>query len=214
MPEDIFCIDRIGHSEKSIEGVMMEGVTNTFYGNQFLGYFIKIPQIGYYSDVETKRLKGYYVDRINETIRGVSLPQVRTSAISLSYRGQSNQHFPGVGDGELGILGVKMKVDRYLNNYTALLNWSFLKYDWTKGKSNETFAIKDLHGIFVVEFLDSEEQISRKMNYKVWVEDIPLLTLGTDDTDEVEIDVQFQIVDMDISGFIEGQPIKGKKNCG
>ena len=68
--------------------------------------------------------------------------------VPVSYFAHQNAHYMGVGDGELGQITVRFVLDRYLNNYCALLNWSYLKYDWTFGGKNpdENFEDKDLEG--------------------------------------------------------------------
>lgn len=195
---------------KNIPNVKVESITNTYFGNQFLVYFLKIPQVGYYQDPENKSLRSYYIDRINESIRGVTLPEVNTTMIPISYFGHQNDYKMGVGDGELGRIGIRFKLDRYLNNYTSFINWQYLKYDWHSGGKNPKNNMKtqkDLEGTIVVSFLDTDEKITRQIGYKIIVDTVPGLTLGTDSPDEIEFDVGFRITDIDIEGFIMGHPL-------
>lgn len=203
MPEEVFCIDRERH-EKDIKNTQLEGVTNTFFGNQFLSYFNKIPQIGHYANVETKSLKGYYVDRINESITGTTLPDISVPSTDLSYYGHQNVPFASAGDGNLGTILVRIKLDRYLNNYTALANWSYLKYDWTQGGRNFEFSNQELEGIFYVEFIDGEENITRRIKYKVWIENLPSISLAVNTPDEIDFDVTLKVTDINLNEFIEG----------
>ena len=198
---------------KKIQNVDFESITNSFFANQFIGYFLKIPQFGYYSDNGLKSLKPYFVDRINESIRGIQTPDVSVPVIAASYFAHQNTHFMGVGDGELGMITIRFLLDRYLNNYCSFLNWSFLKYDWTFGGKNPNvqFSDLDLQGIFSVEFLDSGEKRTRKILYKVLVDAVPGLALGTDTPDQVEFQANFRITDIDISQFVEGEPLIDNK---
>jgi len=194
---------------KNISNVNVEGVTNTFFGNQFLGYFLKIPQVGYYQDGQSKSLKSYLTDRINESIRGVTLPETAIQTIALAYYGHQNEQFMGVGDGELGQISIQLKMDRYLHNYTSFLNWSYLKYDWTFGAKNpdNQMSDRDLWGTFVVEFLDADEKRTRKLGYRLIIDSVPGLNLSVDTPDDVEYEVLFRVVDMDVSQFIMGSPL-------
>lgn len=199
---------------KNIPSVEVESITNTYFGNQFIAYFLKIPQVGYYQDPESKSLRSYYIDRINESIRGITLPEINTTMIPLSYFGHQNAYKMGVGDGELGRIGVRFKLDRYLNNYTAFINWQYLKYDWSFGgqnPKNQTPQQKDLEGILVVDFLDSVEKVSRQIGYKVIVDTVPSLTLASDTPDEVEFEIGLRVTDIDIEKFIMGHPIANRQ---
>lgn len=194
---------------KNIDNVEVESVTNTLFGNQFIGYFLKIPQVGYYQDVESKSLKPYVTDRVNETITGVNIPDTAISMIPISYYAHQNEQFMGVGNGELGILSLGFKLDRYLQNYTAFLNWSYLKYDWTFGGKNPDNNMKDhdIHGTFVTEFIDADEKRTRKIGYKVIIETLPGLNLSVKTPDDVEFEVGFKVVDIDTSQFVMGEPL-------
>lgn len=199
---------------KNIPNVEVESITNTYFGNQFLVYFLKIPQIGYYQDPESKSLRSYYIDRINESIRGITLPPINTTMIPLSYFGHQNDYKMGVGDGELGQLSVRLKLDRFLNNYTAFANWNYLKYDWTFGGKNPETQMrtqKDLEGTIVASFLDSTENITRQIAYKIIVDSVPALTLGVDTPDEVEFEVAFRVTDIDLEKFIMGHPLSDRQ---
>jgi len=194
---------------KIIKNVEVESITNTFFGNQFLGYFIKIPQVGYYQDVTSKSLKPYVTDRINESIRGIQLPETAIHMIAIPYYAHQNEQFMGVGDGELGQISLRFKLDRYLQNYTSLLNWSFLKYDWTFGGKNplNTMTDHDLHGTFIVEFLDADEQRTRKIAYKIIIDSLPGISLAVDTSEDVEFEVLFRVVNIDTSQFVMGDPL-------
>jgi len=199
---------------KNIKNVEVEAITNTYFGNQFLVYFLKIPQVGYYQDPESKALRSYYIDRINETVRGVTLPEINTTMIPIAYWGHQNDYKMGVGDGELGRIAVRFKLDRYLNNYTAFINWQYLKYDWTfggKNPKNNMKTQKDLEGIIVISFLDSTENITRQIGYKIIVDTVPGLTLAADTPDEIEFEVGFRITDIDLEKFIMGHPISDRQ---
>jgi hypothetical protein len=199
---------------KNIQNVQFESITNPFFGSQFLTYFIKIPQTGYYQDKESKSLRSYFTDKINETIRGITLPEINTNMIALSYWGHQNDYKMGVGDGELGRISARFKLDRFLNNYTTFLNWQYLKYDWTYGGKNPTNGMKtqkDLEGIIIVDFLDSNEAITRQIGYKVIVDTVPSLTIGVDTPDEVEFEVGFRVTDIDLEKFIMGHPISDRQ---
>jgi len=194
---------------KNIENVELESITNSFFGNQFLAYFLLMPQVGYYQDTESRSLKSYYLDRINETIRGVTLPETAIAMIAISYFGHNSEHYMGVGDGELGQINIRFLLDKYLNNYTALINWSYLKYDWTFGGKNpeEDFDDRELRGTFIIEFIDAEENRTRKLGYKVIVDSVPGLTLAVDSPEQIEFESSFRIVDVDTSQFIMGSPL-------
>lgn len=199
---------------KNIENVKIESITNTFFGNQFLSYFLKIPQVGYYQDPETKSLKTYVIDRINETIRGITLPQISVPMVPISYFGHQNDYKMGVGDGELGVITVRMKLDRYLLNYSSFVNWSYLKYDWTYGgvnPKNNMNTLKDLSGLLVVDFLDAEENITRQIAYKVIIDTVPPLSLASDTPDEIEFEIGLRITDIDIEKFIMGHPLSQRQ---
>ena len=197
---------------KNISNVEVESITNSFFGNQFITYFLTFPQVGYYQDTATRSLKSYIIDRINESIRGVQLPETAIPMVPMSYFGHQNEQFMGVGDGEMGIISVRFLLDRYLQNYTSLLNWSFLKYDWTFGGKNpdENLSDKDLQGVFVVEFLDADEERTRKIAYKVIVESVPGLALAVDSPEQVEYESTFKVVDIDTSQFIMGTPLQDR----
>jgi len=197
---------------KNISNVNVESVTNTFFGNQFLGYFLMIPQVGYYQDGESKKLKSYITDRINESIRGLQLPETAIPMVPISYYAHQNEQYMGVGDGELGQISIRLKLDRYLQNYTSLLNWSYLKYDWTFGGKNpdENFDDRDLQGIFIVEFLDACEDRTRKLGYKVIIDSLPGLSLAVDSPEEVEFEVLFRVIDIDTSQFVMGSPLQNR----
>jgi len=194
---------------KNIQNVELQGITNPYYGNQFIGYFIKIPQVGYYQDPETRALKSYVADRINETIRNISLPETAIPMIPISYYAHQNEQYMGVGDGELGQITIRFVLDRYLHNYTSLLNWSYLKYDWTFGGKNPDNQLLDrnLLGTFVVEFLDADEKRSRKLGYKVIIDSLPGISLGVDTPDQIEYEALFRVVDIDTSQFVMGSPL-------
>jgi len=194
---------------KNIINVQVESVTNTFFGNQFLAYFLQIPQVGYYQDEESKTLKSYVTDRINESIRGVQLPETAIQMMSLPYFGHQTEKYMGIGDGELGQISIRLKLDRYLQNYTSLLNWSYLKYDWTFGgkNPNNQMTDHDLWGTFIVEFLDAEEQRTRKMGYKLLIDSLPGLPLAVDSPEEIEYEALFRVVEMDTSQFVMGEPL-------
>ncbi len=194
---------------KNIKNVEVESVTNPFLGNQFLGYFLKIPQIGYYQDAESKALKSYITDRINESIRGLRLPETAIAMIAIPYFAHQNEQYMGVGDGELGQISIRYKLDRYLQNYTALLNWSYLKYDWTFGgkNPNNQMTNRDLWGTFIVEFLDADENRTRKIGYKLIIDSLPGLDLSVDTTDEIDFEVLFRVVEIDTSQFVMGEPL-------
>ena len=194
---------------KNINNVNVESITNTFFGNQFLGYFLLIPQVGYYQDEASKSLKTYIVDRINESIRGVQLPETAITMVAVPYFGHQNEQYMGVGDGELGQISIRFKLDRYLQNYTSLLNWSFLKYDWTFGgkNPNNNMTDRDLRGTFMVEFLDASEERTRKIAYKVIIDSLPGINLGVETPEELEYEALFRVVDVDISQFVMGEPL-------
>jgi hypothetical protein len=199
---------------KNIPNVNIEAITNTFFGNQFVVYFLKIPQVGHYQDPESKSLRSYNIDRINESIRGVVLPQFNTNMIAVSYFGHQHDYKMGVGDGELGIISVKMKMDRYLNNYTSFLNWQFLKYDWTFGgqnPKNNMVKQKDLEGILIADFLDTDEKVTRQIGFKTIIETVPPLSLAVDGPEEVEFEISLRITDMDLEYFIMGHPISDRQ---
>lgn len=199
---------------KNIPNVNVEAITNVFFGNQFLAYFLKIPQVGYYQDPESKSLRSYVIDRINESIRGIILPQVSTPMVALSYFGHQNDYKMGVGDGELGMISLRLKLDRYMNNYTSFLNWSYLKYDWTFGGKNPKNNMKkqsDLEGLLVAKFIDSEENMTRQIGYKVIIETVPPLTLSVDSPDEVEFEISLRVTDIDLEYFIMGHPISDRQ---
>lgn len=185
----------------------IEGITNELYGNQFIAYFLKIPQIGHYQVPETKSLRPHMMDRVNETITGTTLPDVINPTVPIAYFAHQNAHYPGVGDGELGTITLEMMVDRFLNNYTFMLNWSYMKYDYTSGGLNckEGITKEDLVGKFVVAFIDSEENISRKITYSVLIESVPGLPLNVTTPDNLKASITLRVVDMDLSKFIEGQ---------
>jgi len=195
---------------KNIQNVEVEGITNPFFGNQFLAYFLKIPQVGYYQDPESRGLKSYVTDRVNESVRGVQLPETSIPMIGMTYFGHQNEQYMGVGDGELGQITVRFLLDRYLQNYTSLLNWSYLKYDWTFGGKNpdENFDDRDLQGIFVVEFLDADESRTRKLGYKIIIDSLPGLSLAVDTPEQVEFEALFRVIDIDTSQFVMGSPLK------
>jgi len=196
---------------KNIDNVDFEEITNPYFGNQFIGYFLRIPQTGYYAESNSFELKSKYVDKINETVRGVTLPESSTTTIPVQYFGHQNLHYNGIGSGDLGTIITRMKLDRYLNNYTTFLVWSHMVYDWTAGGINNNLGITDqdeLSGIITVEFIDSEENRTRKISYKVIVESLPPLSLGVDTPDEVDVDVTFKIVDMDVSQFVISAPLQ------
>lgn len=197
---------------KHIDNTQLESITNSFFGNQFLCYFLKIPQVGYYQDEESRTLKSYYTDRVNESIRGVQLPETSIPIIGIPYFGHQNSQFMGVGDGELGQITIRFLLDRYLNNYASFLNWSFLKYDWTFGGKNpdENFEDKDLYGTFMIEFLDAGEERTRKLGYKLIIDSLPGLNLATDNTDSIEFEALFRILDIDTSQFVEGTPLSDR----
>jgi hypothetical protein len=194
---------------KNIKNVNLESITNPFYGNQFLAYFIKIPQIGYDADRETKALKPYNVDRINESIRTVTLPETSVAMIPLTYYGHQNFYYMGVGDGELGQISINMKLDRYMYNYTSFIHWSYLKYDWTFGGKNPEFAFshKDMEGIFMVEFLDAGEERTRKLSYRLIIDSVTGLNMGVDTPDDIDFEVTLRVTDVDTSQFIMGEPL-------
>lgn len=199
---------------KNVSNVRLEAITNPYFGNQFLSYFLKIPQVGYYQDPESKSLRSYNIDRINETIRGVVLPQVTTTMIAIPYFGHQNDYKMGVGDGELGTIAVKLKMDRFMNNYTSFLNWQYLKYDWTFGGKNPSNQMKkqmDLEGLLVAEFLDVEENITRQIGYKVIVDTVPALALGVDTPEEIEFEITLRVTDIDLEFFIMGHPISDRQ---
>lgn len=194
---------------KNISNVEIESITNPFYGNQFIGYFLKVPQVGYYQDPTSRSLKPYLTDRVNESIKGVQLPETSIPMIGIPYFGHQNEQYMGVGDGELGQISVRFLLDRYLQNYTSLLNWSYLKYDWTFGGKNpdEGFSDRDLHGTFIVQFLDADEERTRKIGYKVIIDSLPGLSLAVDTPDEVVFEVMFRVLDIDTSQFVMGSPL-------
>jgi hypothetical protein len=199
---------------KNILTVQQESITNTFFGNQFVGYFLKIPQVGYYQDAHSKSLRSYYVDRINESIRGIRLPDINTTMIALSYFGHQNDYKMGVGDGELGHIGVQLKLDKFLNNYTTFINWQYCKYDWTFGGKNPINDMKkqmDLEGIIVVDFIDSTENISRQIGYKVIIDSVPGLSLTTSTPEEIDFEISLRITDIDIEKFVMGHPLSDKQ---
>ena len=200
----VFCNLKVMRDDKNIRTTELEGITNPFYGNQFMGYFLKIPQMGHYSVPETKSLRGYYIDRINESIRSIATPGINVPSVGISYFGHQKANYNGIGDGELGMLGVTIKLDRYLNNYTAFVNWSYIKYDWTFGHKNKDFSQMDLEGVFVLEFIDGEENISRKIKYKIWIEDVPSINLATTSPEEMDITIMFKVTEIDPSEFVEG----------
>jgi len=197
---------------KNIQNVEVEGITNPFFGNQFLAYFLTIPQVGHYQDEESKSLKSYVVDRINETIRGIVLPETVVPMIPISYYGHNNAHYMGVGDGELGVINIRFILDRYMQNYTSLLNWSYLKYDWTSGGKNpdNNMNDKDLEGTLMVEFLDADEDRTRKLGYKVIIDSLPGINLGVDSPDQIEFDSAFRVVNVDTSQFVMGTPLQDR----
>jgi hypothetical protein len=197
-------------TEKNISNVEVESITNPFFGNQFLGYFLKVPQIGYYQDTESKSLKSYVIDRINESIRGIQLPDTAFPTVPISYFAHQNTNFMGVGDGELGNLSIRFQLDRYLQNYTSFLNWTYLKYDWTFGGKNPDngFSDDDLQGTFVVQFLDADEERTRKIAYKVIIDVLPGMSLAVDSPDQIEFETSFKIVDIDPSQFVMGEPLQ------
>lgn len=197
---------------KNIQNVDVEGITNPFFGNQFLAYFLRIPQVGFYQDPETKSLKSYITDRVNETVKGINLPESAIPMIPISYFAHQNAQYMGVGDGELGITTIRFVLDRYLQNYTSLLCWSFLKYDWTFGGKNpdENFSDKDLEGILIVEFLDADEDRTRKLGYRVILDSLPGLNLGVDSPEEIVFEASFRIIDVDTSQFIMGSPLQDR----
>jgi hypothetical protein len=200
----------ISSSEKNIDNVKIEEITNPFYGNQFIAYFTKIPQVGYYQSTNNKTLNLDYLDKLNETMRGITLPTTAIPMIPISFFGHQNDYKTGVGDGNLGSLSIRFKLDRYLNNYTALLQWSYLKYDWTyggKNPNNKIDTLSDLEGIVMVDFLDAQEEITRRLAYKVVIENLPSLNLAVDTPEELEYDVLFLITDIDPNKFIVGQPL-------
>jgi len=194
---------------KNIDNVDVEGITNTFFGNQFLAYFLRIPQVGYYQDPESRSLKSYITDRINETIKGTNLPETAIPFIPIAFSGHQNSQFMGVGDGELGVMSIRFVLDRFLQNYTSLLCWSYLKYDWTFGGKNpdENFEDRDLEGILVVEFLDADENRTRKLGYKVIIDSLPGLNLAVDSPEEIVFEASFRIIDVDTSQFVMGTPL-------
>lgn len=194
---------------KNIDNVNLESITNSFYGNQFLTYFIKIPQTGYDADENSKSLRPYNIDRVNETIRSVTLPDTAVAMIPLTYYGHQNFFYAGVGDGELGQITINFKLDRYLNNYTVLTHWSYLKYDWTFGGQNPEhgFSHKDLEGILMVEFLDADEKRTRKISYRLIIDSLTGITLGVDTPDDLNFDATFRVTDVDTSQFIMGEPL-------
>ena len=112
---------------KNVPNSTVEPITNTFFGNQFIASFMKVPQTGYYQDAGSKSLKSYYIDMMNESIRGVTLPETSVPMIPISSYAHQNTYFKGVGDCELGTISIRFLLDRYMNNYTALLNWSLIK---------------------------------------------------------------------------------------
>lgn len=194
---------------KNIKNVNLESITNPFYANQFLAYFIKIPQTGYNSDATGKSLRPYNIDRVNETIRTVTLPETAVSTIPLTYYGHQNFYYMGVGDGELGQVSINFKLDRYLNSYTSMIHWSYLKYDWTFGGQNPEhgFSHKDLEGIIIVEFLDAGEERTRKLSYRVIIDSVTGLSMGVDTPDDINFEATFRVTDVDTSQFIMGEPL-------
>jgi hypothetical protein len=197
---------------KNIQNVEVESITNTFFGNQFLGYFLKIPQVGYYQDVESRALKSYLTDRVNESIRGVNLPETAVQMIAIPFYAHQNEQYMGVGDGELGQISVRFKLDRYLQNYTALLNWSYLKYDWTFGGKNPDNQMddRDLWGTFITEFLDADEKRTRKIGYRLIIDSLPGLGLAVDSPEDIEYEVLFRVVEIDTSQFVMGEPLSDR----
>jgi len=194
---------------KNIKNVDVQSVTNTFFGNQFLGYFLKIPQVGYYQDMDTKALKPYVTDRINESIRGLQLPETAIPMMPIPFYAHQNEQYMGVGDGELGQISIRFKLDRFLQNYCSLLNWSYLKYDWTFGAKNPANQMddRDIRGTFVVEFLDEEEKRTRKLAYKIVIDTLPGLPLGVETPDDLEFEALFRVLDIDTSQFVMGEPL-------
>lgn len=201
--------------QNQIYNTNLESITNPYFGNQFLGQFINTPQVGYYADEAQFRLKSYYQDRLNESIRGLTLPEFHVPMIPVSYFGHQNNQYPGVGTGELGNLTIRFKLDRYLNNFCALLNWQFLKWDWSTGTSNQQIETvlprnrpqKALEGLFIVSFLDANEDITRKIGYKIIIEQVPALSLSVDSPEEIDFECTFKVTDMDITQFVLGNPI-------
>jgi hypothetical protein len=201
-------------TSKNVDNVEFEEINNPFYGNQFIGYFVSIPQTGYYKTSNELTLKPKYVDSINGAIRGVTIPETNNNYITVPYFGHQNVNFNGVGDGELGNLTIRMKLDRYMNCYTSFLNWSYMVYDWSAGGINNNLGINsqsELEGIFYVEFLDAEEEQTRKMKYKILIQTVPQLNLGVDSPDEIDIDINFKVSEIDPSEFVVSQPLKDGK---
>jgi hypothetical protein len=201
--------------QNKIYNAPVESIANPYFGNQFMGQFINVPQTGYYADESHFRLRSYYQDRLNESIRGIQLPEFNVPMIAVPYFGMQNNQYPGVGDGELGSLTVRFKLDRYLNTYCAMLNWNFLKWDWSTGISNQQIETelprdrpqKALEAEFIVEFLDANEDTSRKIAYKMIIDQVPGLSLAVDSPDEIDFECTFKITDMDVSQFVLGSPI-------
>ena len=97
-----------------------------------------------------------------------------------------------------------------MQNYTSLLNWTYLKYDWTfggKNPENEITTDRDLWGTFLVEFLDADEERTRKIGYKVLIENLPGLSLSVDSGEDIEYEVIFRVMDIDTSQFVMGSPL-------
>jgi hypothetical protein len=191
--------------DNNLSNVKFEDISNPFFGNQFIPYFIKIPQVGHYAETNSKELKARYVDRINEVIRGVTIPETSNTFVPVSYFGHQNAQYSGVGSGELGTISVRMKLDRYMNCYASFLTWSYMVYDWTAGGVHNKTGIMsqdELNGIIYVEFLDSEENRTRKMKYKVIIETVPPLTLGVDTPEEMDIEITFKVTDIDPTEFL------------
>jgi len=198
--------------ESQIPNVELEAITNAIYGNAFVGYFTAIPQCGENANHEQNllTLKPYNVDRTNETIKGVTMPETTIPMIAIAFMGHQNAQYAGVGDGEFGMLSLNLKLDRYLNNYSAFLDWSFMKYDWSSGGQNSALGLKsqsDIEGIFVVEFINAEEKTTRKIGYSVIIENLPSLALNVDNAEEIIYDVTFKVTDIDIENFIKTNAI-------
>jgi hypothetical protein len=58
--------------------------------------------------------------------------------------------------------------------------------------------------------LDVTENRTRKIAYKVIIDNLPGLSLDTETPEETSFDIALKIVDFDISQFVMGDPLNNK----